>query len=244
MSNPNEGIDLSSPEFIPELTPEQIAAAGEKKKYIDNAVYYLRNTATSIQFSKPKLKNGELNADAKGAIWLNLELTPVRKDGSISTKLYPINYVKVMLYERLNERAMRVVGYTDEQIAKVQAMSLPDTFNGFRRFAQAMFPTQFGRFPQFDKETKSWSFNGSAITEVQAAEIKEAEKAKVLAWQREVRATNGKCVQGKEAFWNVYDETTQDGRVFPSARFPSATPHKNKEGIVAPVMDPDKDFAG
>ena len=244
MSNKVEEIDLTSPEFVPTLTAEQIAAAGERKKYLDNTVYYMRTTAAKINYSKPLLKNGELNADAKGSIWLELELTPLRKDGSISTKLKPVNYVRVFFYERLNTQAMQRVGYTAEQIAKVQDMTLPDTYEMFRSFARAAFPERFETYPRFDKETKTWSHNGAQITEAQAADIKAAEKVKVIAFQKEVRG-NPKLVQGKSAFWQVgyeKDKGTKEKSAFVSAKWASSTPHR-KDGVELPVADPDRDFA-
>ena len=247
MSTPQEEFDLTSPEFIAELTPEQIAAAGEKKKYKNNSTYYMRTTGVKLGYSKPKLKNGELNADAKGAVWLELQLTALRKDKSQSTKLDTINFVKVFLYERLNVAAMTRAGYTPEQIKKVVEMQMPDTYDGFRYFAQAMFPERFGSYPLFNAESKTWSFEGKAISEATANEIKKTQKDKILAFQRELRA-NPKLVQGREAFWKVYYEETgkdENGQstfgFFPQASFPSAKPHKDKNGVVAAVCDPDAD---
>ena len=248
MGNTNEELDLTSPEFIPVLTEEQINAAGEKKKYLDGGIYYLRTTGVKINYTKPTLKNGELNLDAKGAIWLELELTTVRKDGSIATKLKPIPYVRVFLYERLTPAAMKAVGYTEEQLAKVSAMTLPDTFEMFRGFAKAVYPDRFGSYPRFDKDSKTWTYQGTVVTDAQAKEIKDTEKNKVVAFQREVRSTNGKNVQGKDAFWKVvFDEKDgpagKEKNPWPSAIFPSATPHRDKTGTILPVADPDKDFA-
>lgn len=243
MSNETE-LDLTSPEMQTDLTPEQIAAAGERKKYRDGGVYRLRNTTVSQDYSKAKLKNGETNADAKGSIWLQLELTPVHENGQIATKVAPLKYQRIFFYDRLNEKAMRAAGYSEEQIKAVLGMTLPDTYDSIRGFARAMFPEEFGESPKWNKEAKVWTFAGTVISEERAKAIQLEEKNVVIGVQKRIRS-NPKIVQGKEAYWHVYYEKDKDGKIvspWPKAAWPSLNQPRDKNGVPKPILNPDKDL--
>jgi hypothetical protein len=257
MSEIEEAIDLSAPEYAQELTAEQIAALGAKRKYVDGAYYPLAISQVGVSdkqpigFSNPKLKNGELNADASGSWWLQYTLEPVQVSGAKSHKLDEIRYCKTFFFDRMSVAAMKRAKYTEEQIKKVAAEQAPNTYDGFTQFARAMFPEKFTEdFPRWNREAKVFTFKGVQISE-EAFKAWEAEQKKVyIRLQNELRA-NPKQLLGKKAFWNVHyplkDKKNESlgKESWANAAFPYAfnNPPKDKDGNLKPVLDPEKDFS-
>ena len=248
-------VDLSNPEYMGELTPEQIAEAGKKKKYVDGGVYYGRISGkVELLYSQPKRKTGEntyeLNAEAKGAIWLQFTVDPLRKDGTKGTKLPSAQFQKQFLFKRLNKAAMERIGYTPEQIEFVQGLEMPDVYDGLRQFCQALFPDRFlAEFPRWNDALGGMVYQGVKISQEKYKEIANGERDKVLALQNQMQS-NPQMISGKEAFWTWFYEPEDKNdpekgkKGFPSVKFPSATPPKDWKngGKEFPVLDPDKDF--
>lgn len=248
-----EIVDLSAPEYQTELTPEQIAALGEKKKYVDGAYYPLEIVKLStppIGFSPAKLDNGELNAEANGNWFLGFDLAPVQISGAKSHKLDEVKYQKQYFFDKMGVAAMKRVGYTTEQIQKVAAMTMPNTYDGFCQFARAFFPEKFsGDFPRWNRDAKTFLYKGVSITEEQYKAWENEQKKVYVQIQNDVRA-NPKQLLGKKAFWMVQyqledkKDPTKGKKRWPSAAFPYSfgNPPKDKDGVLKPILDPEKDF--
>ena len=253
MSEPQKLLDLTNPEFVGELTPEQIQEAGKPKKYKTDSYYYGLITVDKempFSYSKAFHKNGERNPEAGASIWLNFTVAPLRPDGSQGLKLPAARYQKQFLYARLSLKAMEMEGYSPEQIAYVAAQGMPNTFDGMKQFLQAHFPDEFLKeMPKWDDSIKSHLFNGQKLDRNQVQKIYDGERDKVIAIQKKVQL-NPSILNGKKAFWQWY-YAEKDSRSpelglsdFPSVKFPTATPPKDyKTGSMIPVYDPDKDFA-
>lgn len=241
-----EAFDLDSPEFQGNLSEEEILALGEKKKLKADGHYPFRITGTpSKAFSQPRNKKGELNPDAKGSKWIEFEATPISKDGSVSTKVWPAKG-KVFMLDRLSEKAMTLVGYTEEQIAAVKKLGLPNTYGMLRQFVLACFPEEFSRLPRYNADTDKYYMNGVEVAKEEVEAIRTEEKRKVAAFAARLWA-NPKLITGKELTMRVtYDPDYKD----PSkpSKYPSlGSPHhfddppKNKEGVLYPILDPNVD---